>query len=307
MALLRHLLLLASFCCTIFTAQSTDPSGLFCNTASKNLNSQTSTNILKLLTNLVPAASKAGYATAAYGGSGNKIYGLGQCRGDVSSKDCSSCIQEAAKEIRKRCPDRVDARIWYEYCFLRYTDEEFFGEVDTGYGILYANVANVTVPIRARLLASLGPGLKARDERTHRWPCIFLRVQALLALPHLASSFNKKLGNLVDGISKEAVVPENRGLGKGKTKLSDFLTLYALVQCTRDLSPVNCAQCLAIAVGNNFPGFCNEKKGCRVLYSSCYVRYELYPFYFPLDPPGKSTGAGWEARNYRSTVVHKRS
>nr|GMD18741.1 cysteine-rich repeat secretory protein 55-like [Ipomoea batatas] len=267
MALLRHLLLLASFCCTIFTAQSTDPSGLFCNTASKNLNSQTSTNILKLLTNLVPAASKAGYATAAYGGSGNKIYGLGQCRGDVSSKDCSSCIQEAAKEIRKRCPDRVDARIWYEYCFLRYTDEEFFGEVDTGYGILYANVANVTDP----------------------------------------ESFNKKLGNLVDGISKAAVVPENRGLGKGKTKLSDFLTLYALVQCTRDLSPVNCAQCLAIAVGNNFPGFCNEKKGCRVLYSSCYVRYELYPFYFPLDPPEKSTGAGWEARNYRSTVVHKRS
>ncbi|PQQ13797.1 hypothetical protein Pyn_00041 [Prunus yedoensis var. nudiflora] len=93
----------------------------------------------------------------------------------------------------------------------------------------------------------------------------------------LLESFNKELGALVDKIEAQAVVPKNGGLGKGETKLSPFLTLYALVQCTRDLSQLDCSQCLAIAVGN-FPTFCDNRKGCRVLYSSCYVRYELYPF-----------------------------
>jgi hypothetical protein len=86
----------------------------------------------------------------------------------------------------------------------------------------------------------------------------------------------------MDEIKKQAVEPKNEGLGKGETKVSKFVTLYALVQCTRDLSPLDCAQCLAIAVGN-FETFCNNRKGCQVLYSSCYVRYELYPFFFPLD------------------------
>ena len=94
--------------------------------------------------------------------------------------------------------------------------------------------------------------------------------------------FNKELGALMDHIRAQAVVPSEEGLGKGKSVLSPFVTLYALVQCTRDLSEISCAQCLSIAV-NNFPNFCSNRKGCRVLYSSCYVRYELYPFFFPLD------------------------
>lgn len=83
-------------------------------------------------------------------------------------------------------------------------------------------------------------------------------------------AFNKKLGALMCSI----VVPSEEGLGKGKSALSPFVTLYALVQCTKDLFEISCAhhQCLAIAV-NNFPIFCSNRKGCRVLYSSCYVRY----------------------------------
>ena len=61
-------------------------------------------------------------------------------------------------------------------------------------------------------------------------------------------TFNKELGTLIGQISAQAVETKNGGLGKGKTKLSTFVTLYALVQCTRDLSLVDCAQCLAIAV-----------------------------------------------------------
>ena len=153
----------------------------------------------------------------------------------MSRTDCSSCIQDAAKQIRQHYPNQADARIWYDFCFLRYNIKSFIGEIDTSYGILYGNVENVTEP----------------------------------------DTFNKELGTLIGQIRAQSVETKNEGLGKGKTKLSTFVTLYALVQC---------------AVGN-FENFCKDWKGCRVLYSSCHVRYELYPFFFPLDSMSNHTMA----------------
>lgn len=227
----------------ICIAESADPLGDFCD---KNTGigrgSWISANIDTLLAKLVSNIASTGYVATSYGIDPNKVYGLAQCRGDVSKEDCSSCIQDAAKQIRQRCPDETDARIWYDYCFLRYNTKNFIGEIDTSYGIIYYNVNNVTDP----------------------------------------ASFNKELEDLTGKIRAQAVEPKNEGLGKGEAKLSPFVTLYALVQCTRDISNVDCAQCLAIAV-ETFTTTCSDRKGCRVLYSSCYVRYELYPFFFPIS------------------------
>ncbi|XP_021273604.1 cysteine-rich repeat secretory protein 55 [Herrania umbratica] len=236
---LLYILLLSLF----LSSCRADPLGNFCNENTFiNSTSPISGNIDRLLAEVVPKTPLTGYIATSSGRGPDRVYGLAQCRGDVSSKDCSSCIQDAATQIRRLCPNQSDARIWYDYCFLRYSKENFIGEVDTSFGIFYYNVENVTDP----------------------------------------QSFNQELGALTNKIRSEAVMPKNEGLGKGKTKLSPFVTLYALVQCTRDLSEIDCAQCLAIAVGN-FPNFCENRKGCRVLYSSCYVRYELYPFFFPID------------------------
>ncbi|KAL3531054.1 hypothetical protein ACH5RR_010376 [Cinchona calisaya] len=241
MAFFHHILLLLLLCsCTVKSAELW---AQYCNDNSKISSPQQSANIDNLLAELVSGTILNGFTTNSFGKGKDQVFGLAQCRGDVSSKDCSICIQDASKQIRKLCPDQSDARIWYDYCFIKYDTEQFFGQVDTSIGIFFYNVENVTDP----------------------------------------DSFNKELGNLADEISSEAVVPGNKGLGRAKKKLSPFLTLYALAQCTRDLSPLSCAQCLATAIGN-FPTFCDNKKGCRVLYSSCIVRYELYPFYFPLDP-----------------------
>ncbi|GMI69197.1 hypothetical protein like AT5G48540 [Hibiscus trionum] len=244
---LLYLLLISLF----LSSCRADPLGNFCN---ENTNissgSRISVNIGRLLAEVVSKITLTGYVATSSGKESDRVYGLAQCRGDVSSKDCSSCIQDAAKQIRQRCPNQADARIWYDYCFLRYSQDDFVGQVDTSFGIFYFNVENVSDP----------------------------------------QSFNKELGDLMDNIRSEAVMPKNEGLGKGKSELSPFVTLYALVQCTRDVPQIDCAQCLAIAVGN-FPNFCNNRKGCRVLYSSCYVRYELYPFFFPLDSnSGSSVG-----------------
>lgn len=220
-----------------------DPSANYCNPNTIiSSSSPVSANIDHLLADSVQKFKNgARFIEASYGKDQNRVYGLAQCRGDVGPEDCLSCIQDAAQQVRKLCPNQADARIWYDHCFLRYTQDKFFGNVDTSYGVLFANVENVTNP----------------------------------------DSFNKELGKMFDKIDSKAIQPSSEGLGKDQKKISDFDTLYGLVQCTRDLSPLSCAQCLAIAI-QNFEGFCSDKKGCRVLYSSCYVRYELYPFFFPL-------------------------
>lgn len=131
----------------------------------------------------------------------------------------------------------------YDYCFLRYNLENFFNKVDTGFGIYTVGKKNVVT-----------------DTKT----------------------FNKKLGTLITRIKSQAVKHGSRGLGKGEVKLSPSTTLYALVQCTGDLSSANCGKCLTAAT-KNFAQFCENRTGCRFIYSSCYTRYDLRPFFFPLD------------------------
>ncbi|KZV25736.1 cysteine-rich repeat secretory protein 55-like [Dorcoceras hygrometricum] len=247
----------------ISTSESAELYASSCNDDTKTDNTtQLSRNIDALLHGLVQGAAQKGFLTASYGNGVNQIYGLAQCRADVSGSDCSVCLRDAANQSRKLCPNQADVRIWYDYCFLKYDTAKFFGQVDTSYGVFFWNVANVTDP----------------------------------------DVFNKKLSTLVDQIKSEAVkLPGSRGLGKGETEISAFETLYALVQCTRDLSPINCAQCLSVAIGN-FGTYCNDKKGCRVLYGSCYVRYELYPFFFPLDAQGS---LAYNAAKYESVKVYK--
>ncbi|XP_050363619.1 cysteine-rich repeat secretory protein 55 [Argentina anserina] len=243
MKIMRHSSILVLLVLGICSIEAADPMADFCDKDTKtSKSSQVSTNIDALLAQLVSKAPSTGYSATSYGKGQAKLYGLAQCRGDVvGSKDCSSCIQDAAKEIRQRCPDEAGAMIWYDFCFLKYSSKSFIGEVDTSYGIIFYNVQNVTDP----------------------------------------EKFVKELGALVDKIKAQAVVPKNLGFGKGKAKLSPLSTLYAFGQCTRDLAKADCSQCLAIAVGN-YETICGNRRGCRVLYGSCYVRYELYPIFYPV-------------------------
>ena len=78
--------------------------------------------------------------------------------------------------------------------------------------------------------------------------------------------FNEELGNMTDHLISQAVKVEKAGLGKGQIKFTSSITLYAMVQCTQDLSSSCYADCLDTAV-SNFHNFCN-KEGCRVIYSS---------------------------------------
>ena len=54
--------------------------------------------------------------------------------------------------------------------------------------------------------------------------------------------------------------------------------MYNLVQCTPDLNSTGCNSCLLAAI-NLLPWCCSGKQGGRIVFPSCNIRYELYPFY----------------------------
>ncbi|CAK9135450.1 unnamed protein product [Ilex paraguariensis] len=58
----------------------------------------------------------------------NDIHGLFLCRGDVNASTCQNCVTSAGKEISRVCPSNKTTIIWYDFCMIRYSDINFFGE-----------------------------------------------------------------------------------------------------------------------------------------------------------------------------------
>uniref|UniRef100_A0ACD5TZD7 Uncharacterized protein n=1 Tax=Avena sativa TaxID=4498 RepID=A0ACD5TZD7_AVESA len=219
---------------------------------SKNgTSAQTQASIDAVLASLVPRASAAYYATATAGKSPSTIYGLAQCRGDVPKQDCALCVAAAEQELASSCRGSADARVFYDYCLLRYSDANFLGLPDTGYTLILLNTQNAT-----------GVDLAAFDK----------------AQTKLMSRVAAEAGEA----SRKGLATDTTKLGGGGGGAASKTTIYGLGWCTRDITAADCGLCVAQAVAE-FPNYCRYRRGCRVIYSSCMARYETYPFFFPID------------------------
>ncbi|GKV19274.1 hypothetical protein SLEP1_g29560 [Rubroshorea leprosula] len=123
--------------------------------------------------------------------------------------------------------------------------------------------------------------------------------------------FNEVVGTAMNAAAAQAVLVAKRFATK-EANISVFQTLYSMVQCTPDLSNSDCNMCLRGAIGQ-LPNCCSGKVGARVLSPSCYVRYEVYPFYNvsadaappsppPLLPPSGS-GINPKGKGRKSWVI----
>ncbi|CAL9004032.1 unnamed protein product, partial [Prunus brigantina] len=65
-------------------------------------------------------------------------------------------------------------------------------------------------------------------------------------------------------------------------KLLEEIRLFGIVECTRNLSSTECKKCLHVAVIELIDRGYQMKGGCAI-YGSCYIRFELYPFYYSLS------------------------
>ncbi|KAJ4729981.1 Cysteine-rich repeat secretory protein [Melia azedarach] len=121
-----------------------DPLFHFCSSSENfTANDPYEANLNKLMGYLDYQTPSTGFGKGA---AGENLYGLALCRGDVSISDCKSCVVDASIEIRKRCPNKKAAIIWYDHCLLKYSDKEFFGQIDSQNKFCLWNFQSVSRP-----------------------------------------------------------------------------------------------------------------------------------------------------------------
>ncbi|XP_037495300.1 cysteine-rich repeat secretory protein 38 [Jatropha curcas] len=195
--------------------------------------------LLNLLSTKTPATGFGLASTGPPRGRGH-VNALALCRGDVAKKDCKTCVANAGDALIDRCSNNKGAIIWYDDCLLKYSNFNFFGDIDEQNKFYLYNYQDVE---------KMNPAL-----------------------------FNKKVKELLSGLSGKAY-GNKKFYATGELKLfgGKYKKIYGMAQCTRDLSNMECKKCLDDAI-NELPSCCSGKKGARVVTGSCNVRYKLYPF-----------------------------
>ncbi|KAH0772071.1 hypothetical protein KY290_016052 [Solanum tuberosum] len=180
---------------------------------------------------------------------------IAQCRGDVQLQVCRDCISNATRKILEVCPYKKSAFGYYESCQLRYSNESIIGTV------LTINPPNI--------LYSTANASNLNE-------------------------FMEDVRTLLESLRREA----SRG---GKRKYASnstagrlvFQTIYALVQCTADLSAESCSNCLTTGYQTLPNCECYGTIGLRYRVPSCKFQYETRSFFNqlpaeappPLSPP----------------------
>ncbi|KZV31389.1 cysteine-rich repeat secretory protein 12-like [Dorcoceras hygrometricum] len=58
------------------------------------------------------------------------VYGLFQCRGDLTNSDCHQCVSEAVSRLGSLCRSASGGALQYEGCFIKYDSSPFLGVED---------------------------------------------------------------------------------------------------------------------------------------------------------------------------------
>jgi hypothetical protein len=198
------------------------------------------------LNHLLPSLSSNteidyGFYNSSYGQNSDEVHAIGLCRGDVNPDVCRGCLNDAASLLKLLCPVQKEAIGWYDYCMLRYSNRSILGVKETGPSFYMWNVNNVSA--------------------------------------NYVNQFNDDLRSLLESLRSEAVAGGSlRKFAARNATAPNFQTLYALVQCTPDLSEEDCNSCLVGAI-QNIPVCCDSKQGGRVITPSWNIRFEVSPFY----------------------------
>ncbi|XP_050288786.1 cysteine-rich receptor-like protein kinase 44 isoform X7 [Quercus robur] len=169
----------------------------------------------------------------------NKVYATGLCRADLSPTDCRSCVNMSAHELLQLCPTQKEGVMWYMNCTARYSNNSIFGVMETK-------------PTRA-----LTSGVVSN----------LTEFNAVLKPLFRDLRFRASAG----GIFRKIAV------GTAYYK-SDNYTIYGLMQCSPDLSEMDCSNCL-VEAQSSFQDCCSKYSGVRILAPSCNLRIEREQFY----------------------------
>ncbi|OAY57187.1 plasmodesmata-located protein 7 [Manihot esculenta] len=89
-------------------------------------------NINSLLTSLVNSATYSSYNNYTIMGSTPQdvVYGLFQCRGDLSMPDCATCVARAVSQLGSLCSQTCGGAVQLQGCYVKYDNTTFLGVED---------------------------------------------------------------------------------------------------------------------------------------------------------------------------------
>ncbi|XP_047339689.1 cysteine-rich receptor-like protein kinase 15 [Impatiens glandulifera] len=218
-------------------------------------NSVYETNLNLALANLSSHATAAvinDFYNFTVGTDSDQVYALYLCRGDVNPKLCQSCVETASNMLTtEKCPNNKVAVIWYDECMLRYSNVTIISiATDTGWHWRYwYSTFNVSNPNQ------------------------------------LSQVLSVTMNELIEKAVSTTTTPPY--FQTGEAKLTNFETLYCLVQCSPDIKEFECKRCLQIAL-TNYPKWGPVGSTNAKLYGeSCQMSYDIKPFYTtaPASPP----------------------
>ncbi|KAK1437685.1 hypothetical protein QVD17_03481 [Tagetes erecta] len=91
-------------------------------------------NVNSMLTSLVNSASFSPFNNFKISVPGSTqsdiVYGLFQCRGDLTTSDCRDCVAHAVTRLGVICPDASGGAMQLDGCFVKYDGSSFLGVED---------------------------------------------------------------------------------------------------------------------------------------------------------------------------------
>ncbi|KAG6392302.1 hypothetical protein SASPL_146517 [Salvia splendens] len=202
-------------------------------------NSAYSANLDTTLSSLSTDIGNDGFYNASTGQGPDRVNAAALCRGDVQLDVCRECVQNGVSRLEGSCPVQKEAVFWDEFCTLRYSNATVYGTMESRPVYSLMNTQNVTNPDR----------------------------------------FRSDLRTLLDDLRRRAAGGSStRKVAAGNATGPDFQMIFGLVQCSPDLSSQDCTSCLVGAI-SGIPQCCDGKRGGRVLWPSCNLRFETVPFF----------------------------
>ncbi|KAH7569091.1 hypothetical protein JRO89_XS06G0103800 [Xanthoceras sorbifolium] len=183
------------------------------------------------------------YSFSVSQNSDNRLNVIASCRGDIKPDACHSCLNDSVSKLINLCCNYQEAIGYYEKCKLRFSNRSISQSVKVTPRFAIASPQNLT---------------------------IILNFQSNQSLMTLLNSLR----------SKAASGGSLRKFAAGNMLVSQNTRVYALVQCTPDLSQVNCTNCLGTIAGR-IQYCCDDKEGASIYAPSCELRFELRRFYDP--------------------------
>nr|XP_043620385.1 cysteine-rich repeat secretory protein 38-like [Erigeron canadensis] len=160
--------------------------------------------LLDSLARNVPFQDGFFYNASVGNASDDRVYGLAWCRGDVSPDTCSECLSMTISVPLEDCPESKDLVLWYDTCSLRFKNMSFFGELWNS-------------------SSSAGYGNNNRLDD----PSVFSKGFSMME-------------SLARSVSIAPLMFDSRVIDVGKLDGKR----YGMGQCSRDLSKLDCQNCL---------------------------------------------------------------